>query len=326
MKYTLYLILFIILLPHSAPVWAQSSRYRVELLVLSHLDHQAAPIEEPALTDYTAALDLLAPPAGDEADTTEATDPVGALPSPAVPAAQGTGEPPTGETADELPPDPASLVLHLPEPGPEMQEAWRRLRLSGPFRPLRHLAWEQSGDGPFPVLRLHDDDVVLTEDPWAALRDQAADEAGAIVFADPAGLADAAGANAEELPEPRVHYRLDGTAELRRSRFLHLHLDFEWREPVFAPQAMSGPTGTAEIPGSVPAPGKIRSAGLPDQAIVAAAEPAPSAYLVHRLQQNRQIKTGRLIYFDSPVLGVLALVTDVSDQYAEQPAPPEATE
>jgi hypothetical protein len=42
---------------------------------------------------------------------------------------------------------------------------------------------------------------------------------------------------------------------------------------------------------------------------------------VYRLEQTRPVRTGRMEYFDGPVLGVLAWITDISDSIT-----PETTE
>jgi len=39
--------------------------------------------------------------------------------------------------------------------------------------------------------------------------------------------------------------------------------------------------------------------------------PPPSSFQVHSLKQSRQVKSGRMEYFDGPVLGVLAFITPV---------------
>jgi hypothetical protein len=208
-------------------------------------------------------------------------------------------EPDPAADADPLLPDEAvtgeegalDAVVHVEEMGPEMQEAWRRLRLSGPFRPLQYLAWEQGSNAPFPTLRLHDPEVVLVEDPWAAERLAAAAPTGSA--APQAGEQDVV----DSLPDPIVYYRLDGTARLSRSRFLHLALAVEWREPLFdTSQPAMG------IPSALPA----ESDGL-------RAEPQPSGFLVHRLEQSRPVRTERMEYFDGPVLGVLAWITRVTE-------------
>ena len=87
-------------------------------------------------------------------------------------------------------------------------------------------------------------------------------------------------------------YRLDGTVQLKRSRFLHLHLDIEYREepPVTEPGSTFFNVENT-IPGQ--------------------AEPSADQG-VHRLKQNRQIRTGQMQYFDTPYFGVLVYVTPIS--------------
>lgn len=265
------LILTVLLILAGLPsaMAADSSRYRVEIIVLNHLQHDALPDEVTRLQDYSAALDFLAPAAG---DGDEAGDEAGDE-------NRGAGqESGSAEVGDET--SGAGAVEHLPEMGPEMQEVWRRLRLSGPFRPLQFLAWEQGRDAPFPVLRLHDLDVVHSENPWAEVRDVP----GTVT----AGGAGVAGAADGSLPPPVHFYRLDGSVALTRGRFLRLALSLELREPVPAAAASRAAT--------------------------------PPAFRVHRLEQTRSVRIGRMEYFDGPVLGVLAWVTRVSDRSADPPA------
>lgn len=265
---------------------ADRSRYRVEIIVLSHLHHDAVPDEITRLRDFSAALDFLAPAVegdGDapgDHDAAAAADGITAAGD--VPGAeQSVGEPVDGSGAgDEPEMDPWQEVVHLPEMGPEMQEAWRRLRLSGPFRPLQFLAWEQGGDAPFPSLRVHDLEVVHSEDPWIEER-----EALALASED-----------ADSLPPPIRHYRLDGTAMLRRSRFLHLALALELRTPRYERNKEPNNEMNNEL------------------------QLEPTSYLVHRLEQSRVVATGRMEYFDGPVLGVLAWISDISDRFAEEQA------
>lgn len=280
MRNKLLLISVLLILAGLQSAAAQDrSRYRVEIIVLNHLQHDALPDEVTRLQDYSAALDFLAPAAGDgDEDGGEAGDENGGAGQESGPAEV------SGELAADGEPaiDPEPAVAHLPEMGPEMKEAWRRLRLSGPFRPLQFLAWEQSGDAPFPVLRLHDLEVVHSEDPWAELR-----HTPGSVAAPP--LSEAAGGSGVEeaavgaLPPPVHFYRLDGSVSLTRGRFLRLALSLELREPV-------------------------------------PAAAAPPAFRVHRLEQTRSVRIGRMEYFDGPVLGVLAWVTRVSDRIADEQA------
>jgi hypothetical protein len=287
---------------------AQDSRYRVEILVLTHLDHHQEAQKVVRLEDFTSALDFLQPPAEEESET--GTEP---------PTEDGEAVPPedlSSDLADEEPEnvdaeDALNAVTPVTEMGPEMQDAWRRLRLSAPFRPLQYLAWEQGSNPPFPVLRVHDPEAVLVEDPWAELRLEEAlpdgvESGSGAVFGDAAATAEDPAAETE-LPDPIVYYRLDGTASLTRSRFLHLRLAVEWREPLFDPSDDTVRTGPAS-PASV--------AGGP----MAVAESSPSAFQVHRLEQSRPVRTGRMEYFDGPVLGVLAWISDITDTLATEPA------
>jgi hypothetical protein len=283
MRYKLILIFFLLLCAGAqATEAADQSRYRVEIIVLTHLEHDEQPQEAQALQDYSTALDFLAP-APEDAEDDGAEPPVAADPETADPeTAAPEGSAPDGGVTPDAASDPGNVVVHVPELGEQMQDAWRRLRLSGPFRPLQYLAWEQGGDAPFPTLRLHDLEVILTQDPWAASR-------AAPGEAQSPGRDDGA-----DLPPPVLHYRLDGTVSLTRSRFLHLDLAVELREPQYAPAA--------------------------NDDTVPADAPVPTSFLVHRLEQSRVVRAGRMEYFDGPVLGVLAWVTDISDSVAEEPA------
>ena len=244
---------------------AQDDRYRVELLVLTHLNQPAEPRESAWIKDYSAALDFLTTPEPEEevidpcadenllADSAETalgseivdTVAAGQLDTPVQP---GTSVEPGLTQADvpeeEEEPDP-NAVFPVTEMSDTMQEAWRRLRLSAPFRPQQYLSWEQGSNEPFPRLRLHDAEIVDSDDPYARERFErellAAEaeleaEAGGQVEQQPdcppAALPDEPPAE-PELPEPNLFYRLDGEVVLRRNRFLHLDIDLQLREAVF---------------------------------------------------------------------------------------------
>jgi hypothetical protein len=321
MFYRILLISIIIsLLPFRA-VHAQDSRYRVEVLVLTQLGHDQQPQEVRKLEDLSDALDFLTPPsesAEDEEPITEngpATENAPVVAAAPAELQQDALLGPGGEelaSAEGAPEeDPLDLVVHVEEMGPEMQEAWRRLRLSAPFRPLQYLAWEQGSREPFPVLRIHDLEAVLVEDPWAEQRLELENPEGSLVFGDT--VAATTGADslqseaADPLPDPIAYYRLDGTVSLVRRRFLHLAMAIEWREPVF---------DEALAPLFIDAPAQPPAAMDADAPRTA---PPPSAFLVHRLEQSRPVRSGRMEYFDGPVLGVLAWITDISDTLTPEP-------
>jgi hypothetical protein len=313
MVYRTFLILFIICIGGLQPAFAENNRYRVEILVLSHLGHGQQGRETRKLEDFSSAIDFLQPTEEEEG----AAEAPGEAESELL---RTTGADTFGAGQALVDADPAALeaealnaVVHVEEMGPEMQDAWRRLRLSGPFRPLQYLAWEQGSNPPFPTLRVHDSEAVLIEDPWAEQRLlQESTEMPLPGSAEPAIGSDvgafevpAPGADGDEqtLPDPIVYYRLDGTAKLTRSRFLHLAFAIEWREPEFAPaQAVATTPPTA-----------LNTA---DEAPVGQ---VPARFLVHRLEQSRPIRSGRMEYFDGPVLGVLAWVSDVTEPVAPKP-------
>ncbi len=279
MRYLNYLILFITCSLLATPVLAQDTRYRVELLVLTHLHHVQEPRELPFLEDYSPAMDLLAPPAAEEkaeGDEEEADIDLAAVP----------------ETEE---PDPNAIV-HIEEMSDVMREAWRRLRLSAPFRPEQYLSWEQGSEAPFPALRIHDPEVIMVVDPYAEQRLELLEQAQTTVFADSAGLDSLNETEEPELPDPVVFYRLDGSVTLKRTRFLHLELDLQLREAVWDEESLA----RAEVM-------------TPEYE-----KPQPSAFQVFALRQSRQVKTRRMEYFDGPVLSVLAYITSIQVEAGQE--------
>lgn len=265
--------------------WAQDDvRYRVEILVLEHLQHDAAPRATLALRDYSAALDFSAPAPAVNPECSETDNPQSMTPL--------LG--PLGEM-----PDPNAPVA-LDEMGPEMSDAWRRLRLSAPFRPLHYLAWEQSDKEPFPVLRIHDDQPVWTDDLRQRIESLARSEevidrttglpgeryeaANAPLFLPPCPLVELPAL----WPEAVNYFTLDGSVSLRRSRFLHLDLDLQKRSPAVGPLALQ-------------ASGDVEATALPGLPLMQ----------VHELLQSRQVRSGQMEYFDGPVIAVLAWITAI---------------
>ena len=289
MHYRVLLILFMIFVFMTGTLCAQDTRYRVEVLVLTHLKHSEEALETQDLPDYSFATDFLTPPEETAEEVAPATD-AGILPENEA------------EAEAEPEPDPNALV-HLEEMSDVMREAWRRLRLSAPFRPQQYLSWEQGDQEPFPALRIHDLEIVMSKDPHARERLEliradlleSESERQARVFADAAGMSRLQ--NSELAPEPEepavpavtLYYRLDGTVVLRRSRFLHLDLDMQMREGIWEPETLVLVSQDPPI---------YERAG-------------PTAFKVHELRQSRQVKTERMEYFDGPVLSALAYITAI---------------
>ena len=303
MRYRYILILFLLMIACMAPALAQDTRYRVEILVLRQLEQNEEAQERLHLPDYSGATDFLTPAPMDDEEVEGSAEGV----TPEVVESELAGTEAEDENdavqADEAL-DPNRLV-HREEMSGVMQEAWRRLRLSGPYRPEQYLSWEQGSEEPFPVLRLHDLDVVMVDDPWAAYRPEpgvpgpggSTTTQTTMIFGDAAGLETSGELEGPLLPDPVYFYRLDGTVMLKRTRFLHLELDLQMREPVRAPEPLTAPATGSE-----------------------SSQPAlPASFLVYELKQSRQVRTGRMEYFDGPVLGVLAFITEIEEESGNSP-------
>jgi len=180
------------------------------------------------------------------------------------------------ETALEIP------NKHLPEDlnvvtqrSSRMDGVWRRLRSSQGYRPLIYKSWVQNRVDFYPPMRVHNERIIdnqllpptnilvadlAAEDPLAAYRS--------------------------------TFYQLDGSVQLRRSRFLHLFLDLEYRDEG------SGELAEAEF---INDPQNQLEDVRFDQ-----------RHGVFKLEENRQIRTGSLQYFDAPHFGALVLVTAIS--------------
>lgn len=199
---------------------------------------------------------------------------------------------------------------------------WARLERLPEYEPLVRMTWEQTLYDYHPPVRLHDA-VVLAEELHFP---------GDVAYLD---LERTGGGEGwfDAYVEPL--YRLDGTVQLRRSRFLHLDLDLEYRldgpawdlafadptpgrlEPGFswvgeAPR--EAPPGTSrDTPLDAPTGETIDNPiGDPDP-IGEEAVPAPTTpFRLHRLRQSRQVRTDTLQYFDSAFLGAIVRVTPIA--------------
>ncbi|MFC1688765.1 CsiV family protein [Pseudomonadota bacterium] len=293
MYYGIKLIYFIIFLSASSALWAQDIRYRVEVLILTHLNHNEEALETQELPDYSNATDFLTP--SEESDETDAAT------TPATEQAPGANEALLPALSEEPEPDPNALV-HIEEMSEVMREAWRRLRLSAPFRPQQYLSWEQGDQEPFPTLRVHDLQVIMSKDPLARERlefiradlleseseenEQRYAEAVATGQLERSELLQEPAA---AMPGPVTYHRLDGAVTLRRSRFLHLDLDVQMREGIWEPEPLLLISQYPPI---------FERAG-------------PTTFKVFEMRQSRQVKTERMEYFDGPVLSALAYITSV---------------
>jgi hypothetical protein len=152
-----------------------------------------------------------------------------------------------------------------------MQQTMRRLRSSANFHPIVFTAWEQSRIDYHPPVRVHDEEMIAQH----------------LYFPNQLAFVDLRESDLfEDYLTP--YYRLDGTVQLQRTRFLHLNLDFEYRQEL------------------LPRPELQDS----DQFL----PPSPGPAMMHSLEQSRQIRIDDMQYFDSPYLGVLVRVTATSGQ------------
>lgn len=141
------------------------------------------------------------------------------------------------------------------------------------YQPLALLAFEQSQSDYHPPVRLHDDEVI---DEYVAFRAPVfwLDLTDAFLFQD----------------LWLQQFRLDGSVQLRRSRFLHVELDLEYR--------VDAPHGSQAA---------VHSALPPDQDDV-----QPPPFRIHRLHQSRQVRSNELNYFDTAYLGAIVRVTPLA--------------
>ena len=262
-------LLFFLLLLTSSVSLAESGAYRVEVIIFRNLlvAAEAAGVNE--LRNFSHYPDL--------EDTRPPKEPV---------------ETPTNELTPELPDELAEIVRDdLPDDlqvvsdrSTYMDDVWRRLRSSEGYRPWVYASWEQNRVDYYPPMRIHDQQIIDTQ-----LRPLSHIMIADLTVEDP-------------LSAYRSNfYQLDGSVQLRRSRFLHLFLDLEYREE-------SAQTNTqASFPASY------------DFLTGAEQETSDSSeYGVFTLKQNRQIRTNQMQYFDTPYFGALVLVTTITAEPAIQ--------
>ena len=158
-----------------------------------------------------------------------------------------------------------------------MDGVWRRLRSSQGYRPLLYIAWQQNRTDFYPPMRVHNERIIDTQ------------------LRPPTNIVVADLAAEDPLAAYRsTFYQLDGSVQLRRSRFLHLYVDLEYRD---------------ENTGDVVETGFF---GSPDNRVNSDIQsPIIKQHDIFKLRENRQIRTGRLQYFDAPYFGALILVTAI---------------
>ncbi len=269
-----------LLLLLSSAALAESGVYRVEVIVFRNLDAMAEPASVVELRNFSQFPDLEEPTI--ELENT----PLGAdLRSNAV-----EGIP--GPLRIDLPDD-----LHvIKKKAFRTDDAWRRLRSSKGYRPLLYASWEQNRTDYYPPMRIHDQTIIDTQ------------------LRSPTNIMVADLAAEDPLAAYRsIFYQLDGSVQLRRSRFLHLFLDLEYREDTSSIEPGSGFfTGSDQENQEEKLPAESATNFFSRNNIQPESGTVDNTYhRVFRLKQNRQIRTDRMQYFDTPYFGVLVLVTAI---------------
>jgi hypothetical protein len=211
-------------------------------------------------------------------------------------------------------------------------DIWNRLDRLAEYEPLLRLTYEQSAFDFQPPVRLHGEEVlaetVVGKDRTAVNAANPEVNGSITMSGKPADGSD-------PLPVTRF-FRLDGTVQLRRSRFLHVDLDVEYRldgpawqrefglPPGFewigeAPAESRNPPSSPDLdlrnPTPINALQPMTEAGpeLTDEVTEPERQPPVEPFQVHRLQQSRQVRTNTLQYFDSAFLSAIVRVTEIAD-------------
>ena len=256
---TMKRLLPLLLMLLSFAVLAEPGAYRVEVIVFRNLL---------AATEMNEALELRS---FSEFPDLNDTGQIEKLP-------EGIGNQPalgfSGVLRGDLPDD-LSIVTQKSD---KMDNAWRRLRSSQNYRPLVYTAWDQNRVDYYPPIRIHNEQVIDTrlrpptpvmvadltsEDPLAAYRS--------------------------------TFFQIDGSLQLRRSRFLHLFLDLEFREKNTNNAIEAGFLGGGDT-----------------QVDMGSDTDGRGVHGVYTLSQNRQISTGQMQYFDTPYFGALVYVSNIT--------------
>ena len=195
------LLSFLLLLVSSATL-AESGAYGVEVIVFRNLSvaAEAGGVDEFRSFSQFPGLEETRP-AEDQIE-----DPADRI-TPELP----------GELPDDLPAAPRhdlpDDLLVITKKSAYMNDVWRRLVSSEDYQPLVYAAWQQNRTNYYPPMRVHNQQIIDTQlrpPTHIMLADLAAEDPLAAYRS--------------------TFYQLDGSVQLRRSRFLHLFLDLEYRE------------------------------------------------------------------------------------------------
>jgi len=254
-------LLPLLLLITSSAVHAESGAYRVEVIVFRNLLEVAETTQVQELRSFSRYP-----------DTEEINIPEAPIKKPA----ESINEQFAGDLVEILPNDLPDDLHIITRKSSRMDGVWRRLRSSKSYRPLVYAAWQQNRTDYYPAMRVHDSNIIDSQ------------------LRPPTNILIADLAAQDPLADYRsTFYLIDGSVQLRRSRFLHLFLDLEYRAESLQSLSEADFFGNNQFQ---PEPGL---------------ENAPE-HGVFTLKQNRQIRTGQMQYFDTPYFGALVLVSAVA--------------
>ena len=259
---TMKRLLSLLLLLVSAETLAETGVYQVEVIVFRNLQATNESAEITELRSFSQFPDL---------ENAEQTD------KQPRESSDGSAESAEVELSNILSGYLPDDVLVVTRKSDAMDNAWRRLRSSQNYRPLIYTGWQQNKVEFYPPMRIHDQQVIETR----------LNPPTQIMIADLSA------------PDPLATYRstfyqIDGSLQLRRSRFLHLYLDLELREVK--------PHNTID---------SSFSDGNDLEIEIGSPAGESGNYGVFAIKQNRQITTSRMQYFDTPYLGALVYVTSI---------------
>jgi len=247
-------LLPLLLLIATSAAMAESGAYRVEVVVFQHLQAEAEAVLVEELRSYSQFPELRPEP--QPVDKT-------VMPTDGQPAAYRA----------DLPDD----LRVLTDKSTRMKDVWRRLTSSAYYQTLAYASWEQNRTDYYPPMRVHDENIIATE----AIRTPTI------------GFLEVLSGNNPGVGR-RNFYGLDGSVQLRRSRFLHLFLDLEYRADTAQNAQLPSALDFSDIPSRMESDVDFSR-----------------AHRVFKLKQNRQIRTGRMQYFDTPYFGALVFVSAV---------------
>jgi hypothetical protein len=251
-------LLILLLLMVSNAATAESGTYGVEVIIFRNLDSTTEGVKVEELRSFSQFPDMK--------EVKQAED---------------------SFTAHNSLPDDLRIIF---EKSTRMDDVWKRLKYSKEYQPLIYTAWEQNRTDYYPPMRVHNQEIIETQ-----LRLPSPLMVTDILAADFADDDLSVQNNAVEYLLANYQdtfYQLDGSLQLRRSRFLHLFLDLEIRVKESRTEAMP----------AIPREGVIQMrTGTDDNTI----------FSILSLKQHRQIRTGQIQYFDTPGFGALVFVSAI---------------